>query len=124
MIRLIREHPIQAFALLCVTATSIFFGYMALKVVNILSSPDWCSKALQADRITPDSSFDGLTACVGLLTIQLKSLATNSHIIFVVFALCLCVLVVVVIAGAKLSGKYKDAELAIERDDDVNIPRR
>jgi hypothetical protein len=47
----------------------------------------------------------GLDACVGLLTIQLKSLATNSYIFGAVIALCLLTLITIVIAGGHVSFK-------------------
>jgi hypothetical protein len=101
----LRTHPIRAFALLCVAATSAFLGYLAIRLIDTLSSPTWCSTALQAERITAKDSFVGLTACVELLKIQLTALALNSQIVIGTFALCLGVLVVIVIAGARLAGK-------------------
>lgn len=101
----LRTHPIRAFALICVAATSAFLAYLALKLIGTLSSPSWCSTALQAERITAKDTFVGLTACVDLLKIQLSALALNSQIVIGTFALCLGVLVVIVIAGARLAGK-------------------
>lgn len=101
----LRSHPIRAFALLCVAATSAFLAYLALKLIGTLSSPSWCSTALQAEKITAKETFVGLTACVDLLKIQLSALALNSQIVIGTFALCLGVLVVIVIAGARLAGK-------------------
>lgn len=101
----LRNHPIRAFALLCVAATSAFLAYLALRLIEVLSSPTWCSTALQAERITAKDSFVGLTACVELLKIQLTALALNSQIVIATFAMCLAVLVVIVIAGARLAGK-------------------
>lgn len=91
---------IRFFAVLCVAVTSVFVMYMSYELITILSSPDWCGKALQAQRISSEN-FGGLTACVGLLTIQLKSLAYNSYIFAGVIAICLGVLVVIVVAGGK-----------------------
>lgn len=91
---------IRFFAVLCVAVTSTFVMYMSYTLVSILSSPGWCGKALQAERIS-SQNFGGLTACVGLLTIQLKSLAFNSYIFAGVIAVCLGVLVVIVIAGGQ-----------------------
>ena len=98
----IKEHPIRFFALICVAATSIFLMVVALRLLNVLSSPDWCSKAIQAERITPGNTFIGLTACIDLLKLQLGSISIDSHIVFGSFALCLLVLIVVVIAGGKV----------------------
>lgn len=118
----LRDHPIRAFALLCVAATSVFLGYLALKLIDTLSSPNWCSTALQAERITARDTFVGLTACVDLLTIQLKALATNSQIVIGTFALCLGVLVVIVIAGARIAGKLPDgSEVDLSRQDAMPV---
>lgn len=99
------EHPIQSFAVMCVAITSSYVMYMGYRLTTILASPDWCGKALQAQRIS-SQSFGGLTACVDLLKIQLKALAENSLIYAGVIALCLLVLIVIVIAGARLSGDF------------------
>jgi hypothetical protein len=93
---------IRVAALVCVAFTSAYVMWMGWKITMILSGPDWCSRALQAERISAQN-FTGLKDCVDLLTIQLKSLATNSHIVFGVVALCLLVLIVIVIAGGKLN---------------------
>jgi hypothetical protein len=114
----LRSHPIRAFALLCVAATSAFLGYLALQLIDTLSSPSWCSTALQAERITPGNSFAGLTACIDLLKIQLGALAANSKIVIGTFALCLGVLVVIVIAGAKLAGELPGGgKVDLSKDD-------
>jgi hypothetical protein len=96
------RNPIRMFAVLCVAVTSIFVMWMSYKLVLILSSPEWCGKALQAERIS-NQNFGGLTACTDLLKIQLKALATNSFVFGGVIALCLLTLIVIVIAGGKLS---------------------
>jgi hypothetical protein len=110
----IKDQPVRFFALLCVAATSGFLAYLAIRLLDTLGSPTWCSTALQAERISPGSTFVGLTACIDLLKIQLMALATNSKIVIGTFSLCLGVLVVIVIAGARLSGKYKDAEIDLQ----------
>lgn len=98
------HNPIRVAALVCVAVTSAFLMWMAYRVNETLSGPGWCRTALGAEKASPtDGTVKGLDACVGLLTIQLKSLATNSHILFGVIALCLLVLIVIVIAGGKLS---------------------
>ena len=100
------QNPIRLFAVLCVAITSGFIMYMAQWVVGVLAGPGWCRTALGAEKVSgSDSTVKGLDACVGLLTIQLKALATNSYVLLVVLALCLLVLIVVVIAGAKLDFK-------------------
>lgn len=116
-----REHlasnPIRAFALLCVACTSAYLAVLAWRLIDTLSSPEWCSKALQAERITPGNTFVGLTACVDLLKLQLQALALNSHIVVGTFALCLGVLIVIVISGARLAGKLFGNEINVSRQD-------
>lgn len=98
------HNPIRVAALVCVAVTSAFLMWMAYRVNETLSGPSWCRTALGAEKVSvTDGTIKGLDACVGLLTIQLKSLSTNSHILFGTIALCLLVLIVIVIAGGKLS---------------------
>jgi hypothetical protein len=42
-------NPIRAFAVACVAVTSVFVMIMSNKLTDILSSPEWCGKALQAE---------------------------------------------------------------------------
>jgi hypothetical protein len=112
-----RDHPIRAFAVLCVAATSGYVMWLGNKQLNILSSPEWCSKALQAEKISTQN-FGGLTACTDLLKIQLNAVARGFLVSNVVIALCLLTLIVVVIAGARLAGKFRDiAELNLAAGD-------
>lgn len=98
------HNPVRVAALVCVAVTSAFLMWMAYRVNDTLSGPGWCRTALGAEKASPtDGAIKGLDACVGLLTIQLKALATNSHILFGILALCLLVLIVIVIAGGKLN---------------------
>jgi hypothetical protein len=99
------RNPIRGFAVLCVAVTSGFVMYMSYQLLQTLSGPGWCATALGAGKASSKdgSPIKGLEACVGLLTIQLKSLATNSYIFGGVIALCLLTLIVIVIAGGKLS---------------------
>ena len=97
------KNPIRAFAVLCVAITSAFVMWLASWIIGVLAGPGWCKTALGAEKVSgSDGTVKGLDACVSLLTIQLKALATNSFIMLGVIAMCLLVLIVVVIAGAKL----------------------
>lgn len=118
----LRNHPIRAFALLCVAATSAFLAYLALKLIGVLSSPSWCSTALQAEKITAKETFVGLTACIDLLKIQLSALALNSQIVIGTFAMCLGVLVVIVIAGARASAELPGGAKFNVSPDDEPLP--
>lgn len=97
---------IRAFAVVCVAVIAAYVMWMGYRLNETLSGPGWCRTALGAEKVSStDGTIKGLDACVGLLTVQLKSLATNSHILFGVVAMCLLVLIVIVVAGARFSGK-------------------
>lgn len=98
---------IQIAALLCIAVTSAFLIYMSYLLTTILSARDWCFTAIGADKVSTGSmgSMDTLTACVGLLTLQIKALSLNSHIVTGTMALALAVLVIVVLANARVQGK-------------------
>jgi hypothetical protein len=97
---------IRGFAVFCVAITSAYVMWMGYQLNETLSGPGWCRTALGAEKSSAtDGTIKGLDACVGLLTIQLKSLATNSHILLGSIALCLSVLIIIVVAGARFSGE-------------------
>ena len=112
------KNPISTFAVLCVAATGIYLGYLTDRMVGVLESANWCARAVQAEKIAPSNTFQGLTACNDLLKIQLQSLATGLHISLGTFGFTLLVLVVVVIAGAKASFKIDDSGISgdVSRD--------
>lgn len=87
------------FAILCVAVSSGFIMFMATKLTNTLASPDWCARAMKAEQL---SGTRNSSSCIDLLTIQVKSLAVDNHIYSVTLAVCLAVLVVVVLAKARL----------------------
>lgn len=105
LLQTLAKNPISTFAVLCVACTAAFLGYMTLRMAGVLESAAWCGKAIQAERISPGSTYVGLTTCVDLLQIQLSAIATGFHISVGAFAFSLIVLVVIVIAGARASGK-------------------
>lgn len=94
--------PLRWIAVSIVAIVAAFSMWMTYWMTDVLSGSGWCQKAIGADRADHDSKVDIAQSCVGLLQIQLKSLATNSHIFVGMFALVLLVLIVIVIAGGKL----------------------
>ncbi len=96
---------IQGFAVVCVAVTSAFVMWMSYTLLQTLSGPTWCSRAIGADQAAGKGNIDVAASCVSLLTIQLKSLANNSYIFGGVVALCLLTLIVIVIAGGHVSFK-------------------
>ncbi len=96
-------NPIRGFAVLCVAVISTFVMYMRYRQLEVLFSPDWCNRAMKAEQIQEGSRLDAALACVGLQTIQIKAIASNSYIDGGTIALCLLTLIVIVIAGGKLA---------------------
>ncbi len=118
MLNTLARNPISFFAVICVASTAAFLGYLTLRMSTVLESPSWCSTAIQAEKVSPGSTYVGLTTCVTLLQIQLEALATGFHISVGSFGLSLIVLIVVVVAGAKANFKAgKDGiEGSVSRD--------
>jgi hypothetical protein len=104
LLRSIARNPISFFAVFCVMSTAGYLAFISDRLVDVLESPNWCGKALQAERMS-NQNFGGLTACKDLLMIQVPILGTGLHIVLGGFVFCMVVLVVVVVAGAKASGK-------------------
>lgn len=98
------QNPIRATAVAVVAIISAYIMFMGYRLIEILASPGWCAKAIAGEKLTgTDQKIDLAAACVGLLTVQLKAVATNSHVYAGTLAMCLLVLIVIVIAGGKLS---------------------
>lgn len=99
------HNTIRSFALIVVAITSGFLIYLSLHLTGILAAPNWCNRAMGAaedveGKTRPEFAVAG---CYRLLERQLDALALNSHITIGVLALCLGVLIVIVIAGGRLS---------------------
>lgn len=116
-----RGNTIRTFALICVGVTSIFTMAMVVWSTVMLAQADWCNRALGAVKESegnprPEYAISG---CFNLLNEQLKSLSFNSHIYAGVIALCLLVLMVIVVAGGKLSfkGSATGVEANMGRED-------
>lgn len=105
LLQTLARNPISFFAVLCVMATGVFLSYVTLRLLGILTSPEWCAKSIQAERITPGNTFVGLTSCVALTMEQVKALSTALLISISGSNFVLIVLIVVVVAGARASGK-------------------
>lgn len=93
---------LRTWALVAVFITSAALIYFTNRLIEWLAAPNWCSRAINASREAerPESAIQG---CYGLMTRQVEALALNSHIALGVLGLCLAVLVVIVLAGGKLS---------------------
>jgi hypothetical protein len=101
----VARNPISFFAVICVASAAILLYFITDRLLDVLESPQWCAKAIQAEKISPGSTFKGLDSCLDLLKMQLSSLGTGFHIALGAFSFSLVVLVVVVVAGAKANAK-------------------
>lgn len=121
LLQTLAKNPISTFAVLCVAATGLFLAYMVIWQTNILSSPDWCNRAMNAEKLAETSRLDAALACVGLQKVQIEALAFDSHINHSTFAIIIIVLIVVVIAGARASWKLSTSGLegSVSRHDDA-----
>lgn len=102
MWKTIKENPISTIAVLLVAGIVAYIGYMNYWLTDVLAGPGFCGKAVGADKLTPGpQTVTVLLGCIDMLKLQLEALGTNSHIFAGTFGLCLIVLIVVVIAGAR-----------------------
>jgi hypothetical protein len=89
----------SAMALLAALITHIFHSTAKL------SSGEWCAQALNAERLTnageQEVRIDAMTACIGLLTRQVKAVALDSHMTTGALSMGFLILVAVVLARAK-----------------------
>lgn len=113
------HNPIRVAALVCVAVTSVFVMVMSKKLIDILSAPDWCARAINAEKLTTGRATSSVELCKELLLKQVGSLAMNSHIYAGTIALCLLVLIVIVIAGGKLSFQASKAGVSANVGKDV-----
>lgn len=117
------RNTIRTFALVCVAITSVFVMCMRIWQLRILSSPDWCNRAVKAEQLDVGSRLDAALACVGLQNVQIKAIATNSFIDGGTIALCLLALMLIVVAGGRLSFSASKAGVSgnIARDDPGDV---
>ncbi len=96
------RNTIRTFALVCVAITTIFVIAMSVWSTTLLSTQDWCVRAIGASQAAerPEAAISG---CFALLKQQVAAIAWNSHIHSFVVGFCLLVLIVIVIAGGKVS---------------------
>lgn len=105
-----------AMALLAALITHIFHS------TSKLSSGQWCAQALSAERLTNAGSqevrIDAMTACIGLLTRQVKAVAIDSHMTTGALSFGFLILVAVVLAKAKFSftANKDGASASVSRD--------
>jgi len=100
-----QKNTIRTWALVVLSVTSVFVMAMSVWYTFILSSKEWCTTAIGATKYANGRPERAITGCFDLLTAQLSAVATNSLITTGTLALCLSVLVIIVLAGGKVSFK-------------------
>lgn len=115
------RNTVRSFALVCVAVTSVFLMGMAIWYTRLVSGRDWCSRAIGAEEAadggTRARSETAVEACMNLLDKQVAILGINSHVLIGSFALCLLTLMVIVVAGGRLSFKAGAAGVQGQIDD-------
>lgn len=112
------HNTIRTFALICVAVTTAFLMGMAVWYTKLVSGRDWCSRAIGAEEAaeggTRQRSETAVEACMNLLDKQVSILGINSHVLIGILALCLLALMVIVVAGGRMS--IKASASGIEAD--------
>ena len=117
------RNTIRTFALVCVAITTAFIIGMIIWSTFILAAPEWCGRALGAEKASPGRTLEGLKACISLMADQVGALAWNSHIYAVTISLCLVALMLIVVAGGRVSFTASRTGIAgnIARDDPGDV---
>lgn len=88
-----------AFALIFAALVVAFTAYQRVRQTNILATQDWCARAIKAEELSSRPT----TSCGELMKIQIKAIATNSHIDAVSQAIAMLSIIILVVAGGNLS---------------------
>lgn len=99
------RNTIRTYAVIVVSITSAFIMWMSYWLTKILAAPDWCARAINAEKLSTARATSAVELCKDLLLEQVGALGMNSHIYAGVIGLCLLVLMVIVIAGGHVSFK-------------------
>lgn len=97
------RNAIRSWALVAVAISSAFTIGIAVWLVSILSTQDWCSRALGAAKYATGRPQQAIDACFSLMGDQVSTLGKALLIVIGVQALSLLVLIVIVLAGGRLS---------------------
>lgn len=87
------------YGLVVSTAVLIFITLQQIRHTNILSTSDWCARAIKAEAITQR----GETSCSSLMSQQIGAMAINSHIYAVGYTLTLLAVIVIMVVRGNLS---------------------
>lgn len=97
------RNTVRSWALVAVAVSSSFTIGIAVWLIRILSDQDWCSRALGAAKYATGRPQQAIDACFSLMGDQVSTLGKALLIVIGVQALSLLVLIVIVLAGGKIS---------------------
>ena len=97
------RNTIRSWALIAVGISSAFTIGISFWLIAILSAQDWCARALGASKYANGRPETAIQACFDLMNEQVGTLGWALLIVIGVQGLSLLVLVVIVLAGGKLS---------------------
>lgn len=97
------RNTIRSWALIAVGISSAFTIGISVWLIAILSAQDWCARALGASKYANGRPETAIQACFELMNEQVGTLGWALLIVIGVQGLSLLVLVVIVLAGGKLS---------------------
>lgn len=97
------RNSIRTWALVAVALTSAAVIAFLWWLIDLLAQPDWCARALGAAKYVGGRPEFAVTGCYDLIMRQVEAIALNTHYLTVTLSLCLLVLVVIVLAGGRLS---------------------
>lgn len=98
-----KSNSIRTFALICVAVTSAFLIYCCYWLITLLSSQGWCRRAMGAVAETDGRAEFAVGGCFRLLHDQVGALTVSLYMALGSLSLCLLVLMVIVVAGGRLS---------------------
>lgn len=113
------RNTIRTFALICVAVALVFIMAMSYWLTTILAAPEWCGRAINAEKLAAGRATSAVELCKDLLLEQVSAIATNSHIYAGSIGIVLIALMLIVVAGGRLSFSASKTGIAgnLSRDD-------
>ena len=99
-------HPrntIRTFALVCVAFSSAYVIGMGIWITWLIGMTDWCARVVGSAKYADGRPDFAISGCVTVMRDQISGLSRSLLIYAGVIALCLLVLMVIVVAGGRLS---------------------
>jgi len=117
------RNSIRSWALVAVFVSSIFTIGIAAWITSILSDPEWCNRILGASKYIDGRPDYAVAACRDLMMQNADTLGTALIIAIGVQAGALLVLVVIVLAGGRLSFKASNKGVSANMSREVEAAR-